>query len=287
MDISNQNIAVIGLGLIGGSICKTIKKHTGKCCFAMDINTQTLQNALQDQVIAAGITPDELKNCDIVIVALHPKQTIRFILDHAPLFKKGSIVMDVCGIKTAVVEQVTVPLKEQGVHFVGAHPMAGREFSGYEYALDHLFDRASMIITPTEQTSAEAVKEVAALAEIMHFKKVVISSPERHDQIIAFTSQLAHVVSNAYIKSPSSQYYDGFSAGSFLDLTRVAKLNENMWTDLFMMNKDPLLFEIDTIIDHLCEYRDALRRNDDDALRQLLKDGRELKEKSLEILNQS
>ena len=110
MDISNQNIAVIGLGLIGGSICKTIKKHTGKCCFAMDINTQTLQNALQDGVISAGIAPDDLKNCDIVIVALHPKQTIRFILDHAPLFKKGSIVMDVCGIKSAVVEQVTIPL---------------------------------------------------------------------------------------------------------------------------------------------------------------------------------
>lgn len=164
--------------------------------------------------------------------------------------------------------------------------MAGREFSGYDYALDHLFDRASMIITPTEQTSAQAVKDVASLAEIMHFKKVVISSPERHDQIIAFTSQLAHVVSNAYIKSPSSQYYDGFSAGSFLDLTRVAKLNENMWTDLFMMNKEPLLFEIDTIIDHLCEYRDALRKNDNDSLRQLLKDGRELKEKSLEMLNQ-
>lgn len=286
MDISQQNIAVIGLGLIGGSVCKTIKKQLGKRCFAMDTDTQVLQKALQEDVIAGSIQAEELKKCDIVIVALHPKQTIRFISENAAFFKKGSIVMDVCGIKTAIIEQVTAPLAEQGVHFVGTHPMAGREFSGYDYALDDLFDRASMIITPTEQTSAQAVKTVASLAEKMHFKKVAISSPEQHDKIIAFTSQLAHVVSNAYIKSPSSQYYDGFSAGSFLDLTRVAKLNENMWTDLFMMNKEPLLFEIDTIIDHLCEYREALRSNDSDTLRRLLKDGRELKEKSLELHKQ-
>lgn len=124
MDISNQNIAVIGLGLIGGSICKTIKKHTGKCCFAMDTNAQTLQNALQDGVISAGMRSDDLNNCDIVIVALHPKQTIRFILEHAPLFKKGQYCHGCSGIKSTVVEQVTAPLKEQGVHFVGTHPMA-------------------------------------------------------------------------------------------------------------------------------------------------------------------
>ena len=285
MELSKLNIAVVGLGLIGGSFCKTIKKQLGICCDGLDADSAALQKALADGVIRRAITAEQLGEADLTIVALHPKQTIRFILDHTERFQKGSIVMDVCGIKTAVTNAVAGPLREKGIRFVGAHPMAGREFSGYDYALPDLFDHASFIITPDDSTDREALETVVALAEAMRFERVVLSSPENHDRIIAFTSQLAHVVSNAYIKSPSAQDQMGFSAGSFLDLTRVAKLNESMWTDLFLMNKEPLLYELDTIIAHLCEYRDAMQDGDSDRLRGLLRDGRILKEKSMERNN--
>ena len=156
--------------------------------------------------------------------------------------------------------------------------MAGREFSGFEYSLDDLFDNASFIMTPTENTPQEEINLIEDLARSIHFKKVVKTTPEEHDRIIAFTSQLAHVVSNAYIKSPTHRQQLGFSAGSFQDLTRVAKLNEDMWTPLFIMNKEPLCFEIDYIMARLAEYRDAIANEDHDRLRQLLRDGRILKE---------
>lgn len=282
MELSNLNITVVGLGLIGGSFCKTIKRQLGIRCDGLDADSSVAEKALADGTIRRAVTSEQLGEADLTIVALHPRQTIRFLLEHAEDFRPGSIVMDVCGIKTAVIEAVSGPLREKGVRFVGTHPMAGREFSGYDYALPDLFEHASFIITPVDTTDQEAIETVVALAEAMRFERVVLSSPENHDRIIAFTSQLAHVVSNAYIKSPSAQDQMGFSAGSFLDLTRVAKLNENMWTDLFMMNRVPLLLELDTIIAHLGEYRDALREEDSSRLKQLLRDGRVLKEQSME-----
>ncbi|MDE6747377.1 MAG: prephenate dehydrogenase/arogenate dehydrogenase family protein, partial [Oscillospiraceae bacterium] len=191
--------------------------------------------------------------------------------------------IDTCGIKKAVVDGVTDILQKRDVTFIGAHPMAGREFSGFEYSLDNLFDEASFIITPTAAVPQAKLNLLEDFAYSIHFKKVVFASPEEHDQIIAFTSQLAHVVSNAYIKSPTHQKQLGFSAGSFQDLTRVAKLNEVMWTPLFMLNKEPLCFEIDYIIDRLTEYRDAMQNGDSDRLRQLLKEGRILKEETKQL----
>lgn len=282
---AEKTIGVVGLGLIGGSFCKTIKKNLGVGCLGLDTDPRAVSKALEEGVLERGISADQLGECDIVIVALHPKQTLAFIREHAARFKKGSVVMDVCGIKTAIVAPAEEALREYGVRFVGTHPMAGREFSGYAYAQDTLFDHASFIITPSEHTDREALELVVSLAEGMRFERVVISSAQEHDRIIAFTSQLAHVVSNAYIKSPTAQDQMGFSAGSFLDLTRVAKLNEDMWTDLFMMNREPLLFELDTIITHLSEYRDSLRAEDSERLHRLLRDGRILKEKSLESKN--
>ena len=161
--------------------------------------------------------------------------------------------------------------------------MAGREFSGFEYSLDNLFDEASFIITPSASVPQAKLNLLEDLIYSIHFKKVVFATPEEHDQIIAFTSQLAHVVSNAYIKSPTNQKQLGFSAGSFQDLTRVAKLNEVMWTPLFMLNKEPLCFEIDYIIKSLTEYRDALMNEDNEKLKALLRDGRILKENSKKL----
>ena len=158
--------------------------------------------------------------------------------------------------------------------------MAGREFSGYEYSLDNLFDNASFIITPSKSISQAKINFLEDFAYTINFKKVVIATAEEHDQIIAFTSQLAHIVSNAYIKSPTHQKQLGFSAGSFQDMTRVAKLNETMWTPLFMLNKEPLCLEIGYIINKLTEYKYALENEENETLKQLLKEGRILKEET-------
>ncbi len=269
-------ITVVGLGLIGGSLCKAIKKHTNHMVYGVDINKETVEMALSQNAIDAET--DDLGLADITIVSLYPITTIDFIKENASKFKKGSIVIDTCGIKKSIIDAVQDILEENNVTFIGVHPMAGREFSGFEYSLDNLFDDASFIIAPHESVSRTKINLLEDFAYSIHFKKVVITTPEEHDNIIAFTSQLAHIVSNAYIKSPTHQKQLGFSAGSFQDLTRVAKLNETMWTPLFMLNKEPLCFEIDFIIDRLKEYRNAMMNDDYDRLKELLRDGRILKE---------
>ena len=273
-----MKITVVGLGLIGGSLCKAIKKHTNHTVYGIDINKETLEMALSQNAIDA--VTDDLSLADITIVSLYPITTIDYIKENASKFKKGSIVIDTCGIKKAIVDAVTPVLAENDVTFIGVHPMAGREFSGFEYSLDNLFDDASFIITPDKSVSQTKINLIEDFAYSIHFKKIVTATPEEHDQIIAFTSQLAHVVSNAYIKSPTHQKQLGFSAGSFQDLTRVAKLNETMWTPLFLLNKDPLCFEINYIIARLTEYRDAMQNNDAERLKALLRDGRILKEET-------
>lgn len=276
-----MKITAVGLGLIGGSMCKAIKKHTNHTVYGIDINKETIAMALSQNAIDAET--DDLSVADITFVSLYPTDTIEYLISNAAKFKEGSIVVDTCGIKKEVVEKVTPVLERYGVTFIGAHPMAGREFSGFEYSLDNLFDDASFIITPSSSVPQAKLNLLEDLIYSIHFKKVVFATPEEHDQIIAFTSQLAHIVSNAYIKSPTNLKQLGFSAGSFQDLTRVAKLNEVMWTPLFMLNKEPLCFEIDYIISSLTEYRDALMNEDNEKLKQLLKDGRILKENTTKL----
>ncbi len=274
-------ITAVGIGLIGGSMCKAVKKHTNHTVYGIDKNRETIEMAISQNAIDSETS--DLGLADITIVSLYPTDAIDFITANAGKFKEGSIVIDTCGIKKSVVDSVSPVLESHGVTFIGCHPMAGREFSGFEYSLDNLFDNASFIITPTPDIPQAKLNLLEDFAYSIHFKKVVFATPEEHDQIIAFTSQLAHVVSNAYIKSPTHQKQLGFSAGSFQDLTRVAKLNEDMWTPLFMMNKEPLCFEIDYIIDRLKEYRDAMQNGDSGRLKELLREGRILKEETKQL----
>ena len=278
-----MNIAVVGLGLIGGSICKALKQNTFHNIMGIDTDKETIAKALEQNAIDEEITPDRLNEASLTIICLYPEAIVDFVKQNADKFKKGTIVADTCGIKEYVVENCTPILEERGVYFVGTHPMAGREFSGFDYSLSDLYKGASYIITPTENTPSLAVDLLSTLASSMGFGKVVISTPEKHDKVIAYTSQLAHVVSNTYVKSPSLLDFNGFSAGSFQDLTRVAKLNEYMWSSLFMCNKKALLEEIDCFIKHFTQYKIAMENDDIDALRKLLKDGRILKEKSNEM----
>lgn len=278
-----MNIAVVGLGLIGGSFCRTLKKHTFHHIMGIDNDPETIRKALECGAIDEEIQTDRLSEANLTIICLYPKAIVEFVEKNADHFKKGGIVIDSCGVKEYVVSKCTELLEKRGVIFVGTHPMAGREFSGFDYSTDDLFEGASYIITPTETTPQIAVDLLQTLAGSLGFGKAVVSTPKRHDEIIAYTSQLAHVVSNAYVKSPTMLNFDGFSAGSFQDLTRVAKLNEFMWSELFMCNKEALLKEIDCILARITEYRDAIRDNELDSLIDLLRDGRELKEESLRL----
>ncbi|MBE7037927.1 MAG: prephenate dehydrogenase [Ruminococcaceae bacterium] len=273
-----MDIGFVGIGLIGGSLLKAIKKYTNNNCFFLDKNIDAIKKA---KVLGLGEELNDesmLSKCDIVFVSLHPQKTIDFINSNTKNFKKGAIVCDVCGIKKEIANQIQANLIKENVHYIGTHPMAGREFSGFDYSTEKLFENAYFIITKNENTNDDALEKIQTLAESLRFKKCVISTEDEHDKIIAFTSQLAHIVSSAYIKSPSALMEKGFSAGSFQDMTRVAYLNEDMWTELFMMNKQNLVYEIETIVNHLNEYKNALISGDDKNLHTLLKEGRELKE---------
>ncbi|WP_040196948.1 prephenate dehydrogenase [Candidatus Soleaferrea massiliensis] len=271
-------VAVIGLGLIGGSFAKAIKEYTDYTVIGCDTDQKVLQKALNEGTIDRALTEKkEIGRADMTILCLYPHQAVRFIEEHLEAFKPGSLITDTCGIKRYVVEQAQRLIGRRDLHFIGAHPMAGREFSGYDYSIPTLFAGASMILTPGEDTGK--IEFMKAFSKALGFAHVEVTTPQQHDTVIAFTSQIAHVLSNAYVKSPNALRQAGFSAGSFKDLSRVAKLNETMWTELFLLNRDCLGYELDMLIEHLSEYRDALKDNQPERLKALLKDGRELKER--------
>lgn len=272
-----MNIAVIGLGLIGGSVAKSLKKRTSHTVLGMDVNPQVMYKAKLLDAIDGELNEERLGICDVVIIATWPKAAVSYVQSHVQHFKKGAMVLDVCGVKRAVCEPIWQMAQNDDFIFVGGHPMAGVEHSGFDYATATLFDNASMILTPPKGTAIQTLDFLKHFWRELGFGRVVMTTPENHDRVIAYTSQLAHVVSSAYIRSPFALEHHGFSAGSFKDMTRVARLDEAMWTELFQLNQQPLLQELDCLIDHLSEYRDALRAGDEAALRALLKEGRERK----------
>lgn len=270
-----MTIAVIGLGLIGGSFAKTIKERTAHKVLGFDRSEATLVMAYQDGAIDDVCTGFE--DVDMVFVALYPTAAVEFIKAHAKDFAYGSTVIDLCGVKRFVWDSLQNVMPD-GVTFIGGHPMAGRECSGFENAASTLFDNASMILTPDEDMEIDRVERICEFFTGLGFGHVEVTTPKRHDEMISYTSQLAHVVSSAYVKNPIARKYIGFSAGSFADMTRVAKLNEDMWTELFLYNSDFLQGQIDTVIQNLTQFRDAIAARDKDQLTELLRDGREMKE---------
>ena len=272
-----MEIGIIGLGLIGGSLAKAISQNTDNTVYGYDISDQVVKKAVLVNAIEQPLTDSLLPQCDIVIVALYPKAAIEYVQAHADLIKPGAIVVDCCGVKKIVCDALIPLAEEKGFLFVGGHPMAGLEHSGFTYAKKSLFNNASMIFTTTKGP-IESISRLKDLFTSIGFTNIEITTPEEHDRRIAFTSQLAHVVSNAYIKSPTAMQHAGFSAGSYKDLTRVAWLSPEMWAELFLENKDNLLRELDIFIAHLGEYRDAMQRDDLPALTRLLDEGRRRKE---------
>ncbi|HIT53297.1 MAG TPA: prephenate dehydrogenase/arogenate dehydrogenase family protein [Candidatus Fimivicinus intestinavium] len=274
-----MKIGIAGLGLIGGSMAKAIKANTAHRVIGYDIDSQVLCRAREEGAIDCIGTQALLGTLDLLLVALYPEQTVRFVRERAAFLRPGCAVIDLCGVKTYVCKALGPFCAQQGLLFIGGHPMAGREFSGYGAAQAELFQGASMLLVPGEAGDAAQAEAFAPFFRQLGFTKVVVTTAETHDRMIAFTSQLAHIVSNAYVKSPEAEKHDGYSAGSYKDLTRVARLNETMWSELFLCNREALIDELDCIIGHLQEYRFALETEDRDTLQRLLKEGSDRKKR--------
>lgn len=277
-----MQIAIIGLGLIGGSMARTIKLRTEHRVLGCDLNPQTIQQAFLMGAIDEELNDEGLRDCDLVLVSLYPGAIIEWVKAHAADFKPGCLVIDCGGVKQVICEALTPLARASQWHFLGGHPMAGREHSGFRYARDDLFDNASMILCTDGQDDPELLQSARNFFMDLGFRRVQFTTPRVHDEMIAYTSQLAHIVSSAYVKCPLADRHRGFSAGSFADMTRVAKLNETMWTELFFDNREALLPVVEDLVQRVTEYRDALRDNDRDAMHNLLREGREIKERLME-----
>lgn len=268
---------VVGLGLIGGSVARAYKE-AGNKVYGLDIDTKIQSYAKLAGVIDEPLTDENLGECDLVFLALYPAATIDFVEKNRSRFKKGSMVMDCCGIKQAICEACFPIAEEESFTFVGGHPMAGNEKSGFKVSKADLFKGASMVVVPPVFDDIRLLAKIKEMIKPLGCKRFKVARAEEHDRMIAYTSQLTHIASNAFVKSPSAVEEEGYSGGSFRDLTRIAYLNENMWSELFLFNKGALLDELNILIDSLTEYRDAIVDDDRERLKQLLKDGRERKE---------
>lgn len=273
-------IGIVGLGLMGGSMAKSIKIKTGHTVFASDISDEAMLMAKLSGAIDDDLNDVALASCDLVFLALRPGIAIRWLKENANKISQTTTVVDFCGVKRNVTVAMRSIADEHGFGYVGGHPMAGKERGGFKNSTPELYNGASMILTPDDKTTPEVLESLTSLFYDVGFSRVVYSTPDEHDRIIAYTSQLAHIVSSAYIKSPEAQRQRGFSAGSFRDMTRVAYLDEDMWTELFLEDSDYLTHELDILIDNLNEYKKALHEGDRDTLHRLLKEGRECKIKA-------
>ena len=277
--MSNQlKVGVVGLGLIGGSMARAYSA-AGHAVLAHDISNAALEGALAENAVCGKLTAENAAECDVIFLAIYPRAATAWLRVTAPHLTEQSVVIDLCGTKRGICQTCFGLAKEYGFSFVGGHPMAGTQYSGFENSKVSLFKGAPMVIVPGEDAGDTLMTRVRELLLPVGFGSITVATAEKHDRIIAFTSQLAHVVSNAYVKSPNAQVHKGFSAGSYKDLTRVAWLNEQMWTELFMENSDYLTEEIDGIIAALTAYRDAMAAGDAGRLKELLREGRLAKER--------
>ncbi|MBQ8975439.1 MAG: prephenate dehydrogenase [Oscillospiraceae bacterium] len=272
-----MTVGIVGLGLMGGSFAKAYAQ-AGHTVLAFDTDESILGIAKIGGAVSGDLTRENMGDCRLIIVALYPQAAITWLRENAPFIGKDTLVIDTCGTKRQVCDACFDIAAKHGFTFVGGHPMAGTQYSGYKHSRATMFKGASMVIVPPKYDDIQFFDAIKALLEPCMFGRITVSDPQRHDEMIAFTSQMAHVVSNAYIKSPTARSHRGFSAGSYKDLTRVAWLNETMWTELFMENKDALIKELDFFIDSVKAYRDAMAQGDGEKLKALLAEGRRIKE---------
>lgn len=272
-----MTVGILGLGLIGGSLARAYKL-AGHTVYAKNRDESMLSFAMLSGAVDGKLNEDTIPQCDLILLAIYPAGSADWLEANAPLISKKTLVIDCCGTKQLVCQRCFPIAKEYGFTFVGGHPMAGSQFSGFKYSRASLFQGAPMVLVPPVYDDMALLQRVKDALEPCGFGFFSVTTAADHDRMIAFTSQMPHILSNAFIKSPTALEHKGFSAGSYRDLTRVAWLNPGMWTELFLENRANLLFELDTYIQSLTQYRDALANQDEDTLYRLLDDGKKRKE---------
>lgn len=267
-------IVVAGLGLMGGSLAMALQKAAPVRVVGLDNDPAVLMQALKRHAIDEVCREELLGEADMLVLALPPRAAITVLKEVAPHMKKGAIVTDLCGVKRFIVQECAPICEEHGLHFIGAHPMAGKEKSGFTNADATLFHGASFIITPCEDTPEHVLDAMHAFAKALGCTRLTVTTPEEHDRMIAFTSQLPHVLAGAYVQSPCSARHEGFSAGSYRDVSRVATVDETLWCELFAENSDLLENELEHLIARLEEFRKAIEDRDELHMKRMIKEGR-------------
>ena len=272
-----MKIAIVGLGIIGGSYCKALKAHTTHTVIGINRTQSVAQKALQVGAIDIIGTPETLHEADIIILCMYPQACVDFLRENGRYIRSDAVVTDAAGIKTALCPQLKELSEEFGFTYVGSHPMAGKEKNGYAVSDGTLYEGASFIITPCGADD-KSVRTLSELALEIGFGRVTLSDPDEHDRMIAFTSQLPHVLACAYVLSPCCPNHKGFSAGSYRDVSRVANINSKLWSELFLENREPLLEELEELYKNLGELYHAIKRGDREGLANLLEEGHRVKQ---------
>lgn len=272
-----MNVGILGLGLIGGSLARAYSME-GHTVYAIQRDESMLSFAMLSGAVHGKLNANSIPRCDLILLAIYPGGSATWLEENASLISKDALVIDCCGIKEEICRRCFPLAEAHGFTFVGGHPMAGSQFSGFKYSRSDLFKGQPMVLVPPVYDDILLLDRVKKALEPCHFGSFSVTTAQEHDKIIAFTSQMPHILSNAFIKSPTALEHKGFSAGSYKDLTRVAWLNPQMWAELFMENKENVLFELDYYIDSLNAYRSAIAENNLDQLTALLEEGKRKKE---------
>lgn len=272
-----MNVGILGLGLIGGSFARAYALE-GHTVYAIQRNESMLSFAMLAGAVHGKLTEQTVGQCDLILLAIYPDGSANWLEQNAHLISKNALVIDCCGTKEDICRRCFPLAEKYGFTFVGGHPMAGSQFSGFKYSRANLFEGAPMVLVPRDFDNMQLLDRIKRALEPCHFGSFSVCTAQEHDKLIAFTSQMPHLLSNAYIKSPTALGHKGFSAGSYKDLTRVAWLNAPMWAELMMENRENMLFELDTYIESLQAYRKALQEQDMATLTDLLEEGKIRKE---------
>lgn len=272
-----MTVGILGLGLIGGSLARAYKL-AGHTVYAKNLDPEMLSFAMLAGAVDGALDEETIPQCDLLLLAIYPEGSAAWLESNGERITRDALVIDCCGTKQLVCSRCFPVARRYGFTFVGGHPMAGSQFSGFKYSRATLFQGAPMVLVPPVYDDMALLQRVKDALEPCGFGFFSVTTAEAHDRMIAFTSQMPHILSNAFIKSPTALEHKGFSAGSYRDLTRVAWLNPGMWTELFLENRENLLFELDQYIRSLTEYRDALQERDEQRLYRLLDEGKRRKE---------
>ena len=274
-----MNVGIVGTGLIGGSLAKAYKSE-GYCIYGFDTDESILSFAKLSGIIDGVLDEQSIGLCDVIFIAVNPGDAVAYLKKNASKIKKNAVVIDCCGVKRCVCSRCFPLAKKHGFVFVGGHPMAGSHKAGFKNSRENLFHGASMILVPPVYDDPGLFGRIEEILKPAGFGSLTVTTAEKHDEMIAFSSQMAHVVSNAFIKSPTARSHKGFSAGSYKDLTRVAQLNADMWAELCMENGDFLVQELDVFIKEITRYKNVLAKQNKDGLKKLFEEGSRLKKET-------